>query len=452
MHIITPGNKDFMKFFSLPKEKENNSYCFSVFLLKQETEEGILLCNTVTGELILLSWEEVDTMNQTLPEMSQITQSLIRHRFLVPQNIREDETVDQLRFLFLKRREAKNIITNYTILPTTFCNARCFYCYESGIRHVHMSEETANQLVRFITEKHGDAPVKLDWFGGEPLLGKQRIDQICHGLDERCVSYTSRMTSNGYLFDDNLVRHAQTAWQLKEIQITLDGTEEVYNRSKAYVNSRENAYQRVLRNIGLLIEEGIHVNIRLNMDDHNEKDLEILIRELSERFSERSNLTIYVSRLNEDVGFAPIQHDYGAALFLNDRLAQLQTQLEDYGWPRFSKTKLPCLHICYCIADDPCSILCTPDGILSKCEDYLYEDTVGNLAEGVTNQEKITWWRQRVGFEGCEVCPLYPSCTQLLKHCPLRKTECNTDHREQMIAGYKNLMLREYKKWKNSEE
>ena len=450
MRIIVPGSKDYLKFFSSAC-KQGDLLTFSRYILKRETEDGTLLCNTMTGELVILSDEEEDLFNKLpLPynPASKSMVNLIRNRFIVPIDCVENRSVDQLRALLQKRQETTNIIRRYSILPTTCCNARCFYCFESDFRHVTMSEETAERLVRYIAEHHGGKPIKLSWFGGEPTIGKSRIDQICSKLKELAIDYHSDMVSNGYLFDDDLVRHAKTIWNLKNIQITLDGTEKVYNQTKAYVGVSDNPYQRVLRNISLFLENGISIDLRLNMDKHNAEDLSDLIEELSARFGNAKKLFVYVRKLNADVGFSPIRHGESDKDYLNSALIRLQARLEECGWIQYKAARLPKLKIYSCMADDPSTIQCSPDGILSKCENYIYQHTVGTIDEGITDINEMRWWRQRTSYEGCEECPLYPSCDRLLKNCPGKREKCLPEDKELRINRYHDLMYAKYEQWR----
>ena len=142
MQIVANGKWNYQKllrFSSAP----GKACVASLYLLRLETEDGALVCNTLTGELALLSPEEKRFLDSLPGEMDPAFSQLASHRFIVPEGCREDETAGQLRSLLMKRREAAGAICHYNILPTTFCNARCFYCFESGIRHVHMSPETA---------------------------------------------------------------------------------------------------------------------------------------------------------------------------------------------------------------------------------------------------------------------------------------------------------------------
>ena len=49
------------------------------------------------------------------------------------------------------------------------------------------------------------------------------------------------MISNGYLFSEEIIDRAARLWELRNVQITLDGTEKVYNETKAYIAPKDNA-------------------------------------------------------------------------------------------------------------------------------------------------------------------------------------------------------------------
>ena len=451
MQIISQGNRDLRKLLPAPETRDVR-YVPAAFVLRRECGDGTLLCHTMTGELALLTPEETRCLDALPGPAEPGLAGLIAHRFAVPEGSREDRTAEELRALLRTRRRAAGAIVHYNILPTTHCNARCFYCFESGMRRVHMPEETADRLADFIIAHAKGKPVMLSWFGGEPTLGRERIDRICARLSERQLPYTSSMVSNGYLFDEALVRQAVEAWKLRHIQITLDGMEEVYNRTKAYVGVTGSPYRRVLRNIGLLLAAGVQVDVRLNLDKHNGEDLAGLIRELGARFRGEKRLTVYVSRLKEDVGFNPIPHCAEDGEELDERLVSLQRLLEDMGWQQFRSTELPELRVCSCMADDPAVIQCTPEGILSKCEDWIYDRTVGTLEEGVTDRENERWWQERTAWDGCAECPLYPGCVYLLSHCPVKRGKCLPADRERRIARCRDVMLERYAAWKQSGE
>ena len=103
--------------------------------------------------------------------------ALVSDLFLVPED--EDEAVSYEKYsaMFRAMRTNKKGYSSYTILPTTACNARCFYCFEEGMKFVTMSDETVSQTIEFIKKTRNPGnPVNFAWFGGEPLAGERIID------------------------------------------------------------------------------------------------------------------------------------------------------------------------------------------------------------------------------------------------------------------------------------
>jgi len=222
-----------------PKDTE---YRLMKYHLRTECEDGTLLYNVITGQMVLLTADETAALDSLPTKPTETLTGLIEDHFLVPTDFNEKKSSDQLRAL-LRKLDRRTAITGYTILPTTCCNARCFYCYEADYPHRTMTKETADKLVSYMAEHCGEQKkVSIGWFGGEPTLCVDRIEQICDGLTEKGIEYSASMISNGYLFTKELAKTAREKWKLHSIQITLDGTEEVYNKTKAYVSVKDNPY------------------------------------------------------------------------------------------------------------------------------------------------------------------------------------------------------------------
>ena len=95
-----------------------------------------------------------------------------------------------------------------------------------------MNEDTAEAVAKFIIKSYNGKKVSIQWFGGEPLCNISAIDKICTYLTEHKISYKSTMTTNGYLFDNEVVKKSVDVWNLQSVQITLDGLAETYNKVK----------------------------------------------------------------------------------------------------------------------------------------------------------------------------------------------------------------------------
>ena len=451
MKIIAQGNQEVMTLLSLI-DIQTGLYKTSNFLIRHETKDGALLGNTLTGEIVLLSESEREYIDSLPQAASTSFSDLIRHGYLVQIECDEVKRLEQIRNIYTKRRMANGVITHYNILPTTSCNARCFYCYQSDIKHVTMSKSLLNQVIDFIEHHHGQRKINLEWFGGEPTLCADQIDYICRSLSEKCINFESSMVSNGFLFNAELVERAINLWHLNKIQITLDGTEKIYNQVKAYVNINENAFRKVINNIRLLLEANVRVNIRLNMDEHNGNDLERLIDELSFGFRGNPYLSVYVRQIRENVGFLPVKHSSEEKDHLYQEYIKIQEKLEQLGWAQIWNFKFPSFRPFSCMADDPYSIQITPDGILSKCEDQIFDHTVGSLSKGITNTPEIEWWSTRMMYKACSKCVLLPSCFHLLENCPVRSDECKVEEKDKRIVLCHLSIEKEYENWKNNDK
>ena len=437
MEIIHQGDQSINQLLQMGVVQEQRYRLNKCILYEEIDDEEMLLCNSLSGELVLLSQSETRDL-KAFPRIG-IPESLLplaMSSYIVPVDYDESKIIDQLRIILRKR--LFNTYRNYIILPTTYCNARCFYCYESEIEHIHMTEETAEKVIDFIEKNYDGKQVTLDWFGGEPLLGRKIINKICKELSNREIAFTSKMVSNGYLFDHDIINEAIHSWKLSLVQITLDGTEKIYNDTKAYVNISENAYLRVMKNICDLLDNDIKVNVRLNLDKHNKDNLLELIEDLDQKIENKQLLTVYVSVLNENVGFAPLCHEKGEIEELWQYVAKLQSILIQKNMNHKVK-RLPHIMINHCMADGDDQLLCSPDGTLGKCEHYVDKYSIGSVDHGVNNVETINWWKEREVYQECKNCSIAATCIRL-QNCPVNVLPCTEKERERKIKAYKKIM------------
>ena len=190
-------------------------------------------------------------------------------------------------------RKIKNTL-GLTILTTTVCNARCEYCYEFGIDKKTMPKSIQQKIIQLIL-KSGKKDVHISWFGGEPLMNASAITYISDALTKEGINYTSSMVSNGYLL--NLYEHKLNNWRLKNVQITLDGISEQYNRIKNYVYNTANPFEIVIRNIELLLRNNIRSTIRLNFNRTNYEHILECIDYIHNLFGNNKLLHVYANHI-----------------------------------------------------------------------------------------------------------------------------------------------------------
>lgn len=379
------------------------------YVVKTNIDQGIVLFNSVTLEMLLFSSDS---------EIEANIEHLYKNWFFVPNDFCEYTWYNNI----LKNVHNTGTIeslNHYTIYTTTDCDARCFYCFEKGIKAVDMTEKTANDLADFIV-KEANGKVKIKWFGGEPLFNSSVIDVICKKLQTSNVEYASTMTTNGYLFDKQLVKKAKELWQLKKVQITLDGDEPVYNKIKNYIYKDENSFKRVINNIDLLLKNEINVKVRLNVGKYNIESIIALIDKLKVKYSNNPYFTIYSTL----VGDSNKEYSLTELKEMNSLLHRTISYLDSSSLSVKRKIIDNKFRLTNCVADDINGCVVNPDGGLGKCASLAYDSLFGSI---YTPREKwdykniSSWAKKAPEIQNCKECCLFPLCGRRLKNCPSDK-------------------------------
>ncbi len=441
MKIISPANETVMTI--LGKAKEGADYRMLHFTVEAPVDEGILIHNLLTKELVLLTQEEY---NDRLD-----LEYLRKQWFVVPTELKDKEFSTKVRWVENMRQKKVEEITGYTIFTTTDCNARCYYCFELGWNRIHMTEETAYQTLEYIKRHCGGKKVKLIWFGGEPLFNMNPIDIICQGLRDAGIEYVSSMVTNGYLLDEKALEKAKSLWNMHQLQIALDGTEEVYNKIKAYIYKDVNPYRTVMRNIGLTLDAGIAISIRLNMDLSNHQNLMELVDELAQRFKGKTGLSIYGHHLFKS-GIASAEL-YSAEEWMRreEAMDSLEKRIESHGM-MLKGGLAKNIKIKHCMADNDGSIVVDSTGHLGRCEHCNEEEFIGHVSSDEIDTVKAATWKEQIPeIPECDTCFFYPNCLEL-KKCA-SSSVCFQQVRETKQRRIVLQMLNEYEKWlKNQNE
>lgn len=426
MQVIIPTASLIEQIVGQQRRADGQCYRLMTYVVQQPVADGLLLYNTLTCSLLLLSPDEAADITAQ--------QELIDRWFLVPQAHDDRKLCLQIRQMAALVKPAAKAVSTYIILTTTGCNARCFYCYEKGVKPAVMNAETASKVARYIVAHRGDEKVVLKWFGGEPLVNAKVIDQICSELSGEGIPFHSEMTTNGYLFDTDMVQRAKDLWQLQQLQITLDGTAQTYNRVKNYVYRGVNAFEHVLENIGLLTAANIHVIIRLNFDKHNIGEMAELVELLHQRFGTNEYLTVY-----SHVLFGERTPEDDAELLVQQ--IQLAQQIAACGFnPKLELQKD--IKQNQCIADGDGGVVVVPDGHLSKCEHCIDRELFGHIDHEEHNKAILRKFKERrVDIEACATCFYYPQCIRLVM---CENAICTQGGLQYRLYGMRESMKYEY--------
>lgn len=320
-----------------------------------------------------------------------------------------DNNYDEIKeaFYYIRRNtdQRNQNFRKQRIYTTLACNARCPYCFEKGSICSHMSLETAKKVSQYIQKKQGKASkLAITWFGGEPLLNTAVIDfiskDLCSGLGPN-LDYSSFMITNGLLFNETLIQKAVHEWKLEGTQITLDGLKGTYEKVKGFATS--DAFEQVIKNIHLLLNNGIKVKVRVNFDCNNFNEILALIDFLGSEFRNCNDLFVYGHKIMSDKNadnskFASADYDIliwdkiREAGFCSDILETIKSNLIS------------------CTAGSLYNEMFLPNGDIGKCAQAIAKgDIVGSLETGAYNN-KVSKWCCSLLNGVCTDCILLPIC------------------------------------------
>lgn len=442
MRIIQQGDKQTLDILAkqmvVSKDLRPLLYCTQV-----KVEDGVLLLNQMTMELLLLSEEE-------LPEFF-VSDYAHNHWFSVPKDTCEKELVECVRKTLAVTEENKDLHKDlmYLIFTTTSCNARCPYCYEIGHHtNISMTQDVAEKTADFILERTKENQgICLVWMGGEPLLNTKVMDTICGRIAEAGRPYYSAIATNGYRITDQVIEKMTGLWKMKSVQITIDGLEEEYNAVKRYTDPAakiESPFVREMGNIGKMLDAGIDVKIHPRINKSNGEDICTLIGLLYKKFGCRKNLTVKIS------GY--YQRDHQRNFPYSEATEKIITQYQietmkmcfkfGYTKPKLAKK----MKISHCNPDRNRQINILPDGKLGWCDNVIDRDFLGTVESQKLDETLIRKYKTRMpDLPECSTCPHYPACIRL-NCCLANLPWCTSEHRKIIDYDLESAMIYKYRK------
>ena len=366
-----------------------------------------IIYNSFYSSVIKLDEEEYEQYRDHFEDMdTELKDILYQQGFLVDTVFDEEEFYYQLRKIY---QEIDQERLDITVAVTTRCNARCFYCYENGIKSEDMSVHTAEKLIKFLQQDLKIKKIHINWFGGEPLLNVEIIQYLVNRLNEIGIPFDSMLITNGMLLSETDMNVMKNNWNLKTVQITLDGLEETYNKIKNYKYSYKNPFQVILSNIQKLLDVKINVSIRINISKNNYEESITLVQFLRRKFALAKNLMIYTA-------FLTLPNERDNEIREEERVECMRKILDELPFNSYylAVNKIKENPIIYpCMNSDPQSYVFDANGDIYKCEHFigkgekriasLYDN---NLIERLQSYQSNSIEKE----EECRKCSFFPKC------------------------------------------
>lgn len=286
-------NENFLQYLKIAHAENINLseyYHKSKYNVVSNNGQKCIIYNTLYNSMAELDGHEYKQFN------GKIGTDEVTERFFVENGFWIDEKIDEIKtYIELANLKHRNSRPDPTLILTTTlkCNARCSYCYEKGVEQKSFPVDKIDSLVDFIKKLEWKRNINITWFGGEPLMNTKFIDELSQRLRENGIPYISSMITNGSLITDDMIREKFFLWNLRHVQITLDGTSAEYKRIKNYINEDIGKFENIINNIENIATNGVSVNVRVNIDKNNIDDVKKLFLYLELKFSNSDKIRYY---------------------------------------------------------------------------------------------------------------------------------------------------------------
>lgn len=236
-----------------------------------------LIANLLTGNADILDPEEAKNIQNFLSGKSipvDLEKALQEKQYLLDETS-EKKLFNQKYLDFIDSRDKDEI--QLFFVPCYDCNFRCSYCYQSdyvALSH-DLKTEVTDAFFEYLASEFAGRKKYLTLFGGEPLLDSTKHkNSIVYFLKKaKDAGLETAIVTNGY----TLAGYVQTLknYEIREIQITLDGTRETHNSRRILKNGMQ-SFDKIVEGLDACLHYNIPVNLRMVVDRENISELAAL--------------------------------------------------------------------------------------------------------------------------------------------------------------------------------
>ena len=261
-------------------------------MLYSTLERKYILYDKSEEKNIILFLSQLNKGTYTENEI-ELFKELVQKKMILQDDIDEEKKLEILE----NADKYQDNIYKLMIYATNACNFRCTYCEQPHVVK-QLDEETRYQILALI-ERHAkkSKTIQLDWFGGEPLL---EYENICDMLEKaNCIckengsKFISSFTTNGYLLNEKRIKKLKEL-NTKCMQITLDGTKNCHDKRRVLADGN-GTFDVILKNLIAVVNEGICVTLRVNIDSENSEDMTELLESIPRKL--RTKIAISISNI-----------------------------------------------------------------------------------------------------------------------------------------------------------
>ena len=240
---------------------------------KIHNSENYFILNSLTGNADILSHSEAEDFKKNNINNPEIYFS----KGYYSDEESEKELYKKKYLDFLDTRDNEEIQLFYVI--TYKCNFNCSYCYQDGYdkKKPDFNKDTIDSFFDYILKSFPGRKKYITLFGGEPLLYSEnhikQVEYFVHRSRKNNIDLS--VVTNGYYLEKYIPLLKET--NIREIQVTLDGTKEVHNKRR-FIYKGKDTFEKISKGIDLALQHQLPVNLRMVIDKDNIEDLPNLAR------------------------------------------------------------------------------------------------------------------------------------------------------------------------------
>ncbi len=181
----------------------------------------------------------------------------------------EEEREFRRKYLdFIDSRDNDEIqiffVTNYS------CNFACSYCYQDQYQNPgkELKKEVVDAFFSYILREFPSRKKYVTIFGGEPLLNSPKQKEIIEYIVKMATVSELELclVTNGYYLEEYIP--VLRKGKIREVQVTLDGTESVHNDRRSLKGGGA-TFVKIVKGIDACLDGNIDVNLRMVIDKEN---------------------------------------------------------------------------------------------------------------------------------------------------------------------------------------
>src|SRR3954447_14330952 len=380
--------------------------------------DRVWIYNALSGSTISLGQPEWADVERFLGNESLASPPLDALRDLTVGRMIVHDDLDELEVLERRFRAGTGDRTSFalTVVTSLGCNFDCPYCFQVKPRAI-LDDETVGLLAEVLEEQLPTIErFQVTWFGGEPLLATDRIDELSDAFISRCdaadVAYSADIVTNGYLLTPDVARRLCEA-RVGSAQITLDGPAETHDLMRPLRNGR-GTFDVILDNV-VACADLIPISIRVNLDTANAGRYEELLDQLVER-DLAGRISVYPGQLVAyDEGIGAPSETYRPQCFTLPEFAEVEREFLAAARARgLASAALPQPVSTPCTAVKVNELVVGANGELYKCWDSVgnHAEEIGHLRSWHDQNDRVLKWLRYDPFtdDGCRSCIALPTC------------------------------------------